>query len=76
MMKNDALSLKSLDLSFNNLHFEGSQYQFRAVMCGTLSKNSTLRELNLSGNNFGSETIDKLVERYPAMNALWKLKSP
>jgi nucleoside-triphosphatase THEP1 len=32
-------------------------------MFGTLSKNSTLRELNLSGNNFDSETIDKLVER-------------
>jgi nucleoside-triphosphatase THEP1 len=32
-------------------------------MCGTLSKNSTLRELNLSGNNFDCETIDNLVER-------------
>lgn len=63
MMKNDALSLKTLDLSSNDLNFEGRQYQFTAVMCGTLSKNSTLRELNLSGNNFDCETMDNLIER-------------
>ena len=61
MMKNDALSLKALDLSFNDLKFEN--YHFTSVMCGTLSKNSRLRELNLSGNNLDCRSIKSVIEK-------------
>ena len=61
LMKNNALSLKTLDLSYNDLEFE--DYQFTEMMWGTLAKNTSLRELNLSGNNFHRQTIDSLVDR-------------
>lgn len=61
LMKNNALSLKTLDLSYNDLEFE--DYQFTEMMWGTLAKNTSLRELNLSGNNFHRQTIDSLIDR-------------
>ena len=61
LLKNNALSLKTLDLSYNDLESEG--YEFTEVMWGTLAKNTSLRELNLSGNNFHRQTIDSLIDR-------------
>jgi len=56
LLKNSALSLKTLDLSDNDLDFEG--YVFTDV----LLKNTTLRELNLSGNKFDPQMIDSILE--------------
>lgn len=61
LLKNNALSLKTLDLSYNDLDFEG--YQFTEVTCGSLVKNTSLRELNLSGNSFNPQIIDSMIER-------------
>jgi len=61
LLKNNALSLKTLDMSNNGL--EGEGYQFSEVICGSLSKNTCLRDLNLSENNFSLSTIDGVLER-------------
>ena len=61
LLKNNALSLKILDLSNNGLESEG--YQFTEVVCGSLTKNTCLRDLNLSGNNFNGQMIDGILER-------------
>ena len=60
-LKNNALSLKTLNLSNNKLRGEG--YQFTEVLCASISKNTCIRELDLSRNCFSLPVIDGVVER-------------
>ena len=60
-LKNNALTLKSLDISNNGLDAEN--YQFTEVLCGSLIKNTFLRALNLSLNNFTSGFLDTVLDR-------------
>lgn len=63
LLKHNALSLKSLDLSNNGLECQGYQgSQFTEVLLGSLIKNTSLRHLNLSGNEFSSRCIDGLLD--------------
>uniref|UniRef100_A0A7S1UPK7 CHAT domain-containing protein n=1 Tax=Grammatophora oceanica TaxID=210454 RepID=A0A7S1UPK7_9STRA len=60
LLKNNALALRSLDLSDNGLVNDG--YQFTPeVLCGSIAKNSCLRELDLSGNSFNFQFVDGLL---------------
>ena len=60
-LKNNALTLKSLDISNNGLDAEN--YQFTEVLCGALNKNTLLRALNLSRNNFTPAFLDTVLDR-------------
>lgn len=60
-LKNNALTLKSLDISCNGL--EAENYQFTEVLCGSLIKNTCLRKLNISSNSFNSIFLDAVIDR-------------
>lgn len=60
LLKHNALSLNSLDLSENGLGSKG--FQFTAVLLGSLVENTCLCHLNLSGNVFSSQCIDHLLD--------------
>lgn len=60
LLKNDALSLKTLNMSCNDLEFP--DFQFVDVLCGSLKKNTSIMELNLSGNKFDLKMIDNIIE--------------
>lgn len=60
LLKNNALNLKSLDLSNNGLESEGCQ--FTEVLLISLVKNTYLHHLNISGNRFGARCIDGLLD--------------
>ena len=60
-LKNSALSLRSLDLSHNGLHDDNYDH-FSDVFCGSLNKNTTLLELDLSGNKFSGAFLDEALE--------------
>ena len=60
LLKNNALSLKSLDLSNNGLQSEGCE--FTEVLLSSLVKNTCLHHLNISGNSFDAHCIDGLLD--------------
>jgi hypothetical protein len=60
LLANNALSLKSLDLSNNGIVGQGSQ--FVEVLLASLMKNTCLRHLNLSENEFSLQCIDQMLE--------------
>lgn len=59
LLKHDALSLRSLDLSNNKL--EAPEYA--EVLASSVLKNTTLRFFDLSGNNFDQHVIDTTLGR-------------
>ena len=59
LLKHNALSLKSLDLSSNGL--ECAEYHFMEVLIHSLQKNTCIRHLNLSGNKFSAQCIDGIL---------------
>lgn len=60
LLRNNALNLKSLDLSDNHLECDG--FEFTQNLIGSLVKNTSLRHLNLSGNDFSRQCIDGLLD--------------
>jgi hypothetical protein len=60
LLKHNALSLRSLDLSNNGLECQG--YQFTDVLLGSLVKNTCLRHLNLSENEFSFQCIERVLD--------------
>jgi hypothetical protein len=67
LLKNNALSLRSLDLSNNGIVCQGSQ--FVEVLLASLVKNACLRHLNLSENEFSLQCIDQVLDGLKCPNS-------
>lgn len=63
LLKYNALSLRSLDLSDNGMYHGNDDYHFSHLMASSLRKNTSLCHLNLSKNKLGSQVIDDVMER-------------
>lgn len=62
LLKNNALPLKSLDLSANKIILKGNSYETETFLSCIL-KNTSLVHLDLSENRLSSDTIDTLISR-------------
>ena len=60
MLKRDGLSLKSLDLSSNELSLKEDDYD-SDIIVSSLLKNTSLQSLDLSGNKFSPAKIDDIL---------------
>lgn len=63
LLKYNALGLKVLDLSDNDMYHGDDDYQFSHLLASSLRKNTNLCQLNLSGNRLSSHIIDDTLER-------------
>lgn len=63
MLKYNALGLKVLDLSDNNLSHATDDYQYCHVLVSSLSRNTILRHLNLSKNKYSSRVVEDILDR-------------
>jgi hypothetical protein len=62
LLKNNALSLKRLDLSSNGIMLKGDSYESE-LFISALERNTCLVHLSLSENKLSSDTIDLLISR-------------
>jgi hypothetical protein len=65
MLKNNAVDLSVLDLSYNQLTLDENDWSFDLLMLALLN-NTSLYNLNLSGNKFSSFSIDRILTELTA----------